>query len=153
MRESGVCVHINEKHTELDVKVTMHDTFMLQTSKLVGAKPGEPVLVTFSSTRVRPLPLWLRLYEKVATHWCGAHVSCPGTAQLEYLVPYDGTGIVFTAPEVEFDEWQVQLPYLSPVPLQHLIGILPVRVTVRQGGNTFVNLTVQRMRYCVQIGH
>ena len=153
MHKSGVCVHVNEKHTELDVKVTVHDTLMLQTGKLVGAKPGQPVIVTLSSTRVRPLPLWLRLYEKVATHWCGAHVSCPGTAQLEYVVPYNGTGIVFTAPEVEFDEWQLQLPYLSPVPLQHLIGILPVRVTVQQGGNTFVTLTVQRIRYCVQIGH
>jgi len=149
----SVCLHILEKHTELEVRTVLEDTLTLETSELVGAKPGEPVLVTLSSPRERQLPLWLRLYAKVAASWCGEHVRCPGTAELEYVVPYDGTGISFTAPEVDFDMWEVHLPYLSAVPLKHLIGILPVLVTLRQGGNTFLRLTVQRRRHCVVLDH
>ena len=131
------CIHHVFSNLSGRIHLTVGDTMDLHVhGVLEGVDTSKPVEICVQPSRPSFLP-------RVLQRWGG----------LTHSVPYHDNQLHCTSDWVDFDRWELNLPFIPRIPLQSVIGMSAVHIVIQQGSTTYGRMVVQRRRHCVQLGH
>lgn len=148
-----LCMHYSLEGLCGKVTCTVSDQLYFHCQGSLANMDARPV-VTIRLTTPRPvaLPVWLSLYTR-CSRWLCPDVLCQGKTCVQWHVPWSAGQLCHTTSLINFNSWELNLPWLPPVALERVIGYCPIHIVLAESDREYGRIVVQQRHRCSYLHH